>query len=96
MENLKNLVWTTSKTLCGKEGGDSGEVSRKKRCTLPSMEPLRKNLSSAGWKSRAVTKSVCLHKPNQGDTVPLGAVKQKALWGKGLERWFSEMTSNDA
>ena len=29
--------------------------------TLPSMEPLRKNLSSTGWKSRAVTKSVCLH-----------------------------------
>ena len=30
------------------------------------MEPLRKNLSSAGWKSRAVTKSVCLHKQSQG------------------------------
>jgi hypothetical protein len=28
--------------------------------TLPSMEPDTKNLSSTGWKSSAVTKSVCL------------------------------------
>ncbi len=28
--------------------------------TLPSMDPLTKYLSSTGWKSRDVTKSVCL------------------------------------
>lgn len=31
-----------------------------KRVTLPSMEPLMKYLSSTGWKSNDVTKSVCL------------------------------------
>ena len=28
------------------------------------MEPLTKYLSSTGWKSRDVTKSVCLHRGN--------------------------------
>ena len=60
---------------------------KKKRSTLPSMEPLRKNLSSAGWKSRAVTKSVCLHKQSQGSretTFRLVGASGKGQGGGGV------------
>lgn len=47
--------------------------------TLPSMEPERNILSSEGWKSMAVTKSVCLHR-GRGEE-ELGAVGRRACEG---------------
>ena len=48
-------------------GSNSPITKQQKACqagpTLPSMVPLTKNFSSTGWKSSAVTKSVCLHSP---------------------------------
>ena len=42
--------------------------------TLPSMDPLTKYLSSTGWKSRDVTKSVCLQ-----ETVNLSCSPSQSL-----------------